>query len=213
MKKTWDKREWDWNPIDTKLAAVNSWTYDFEKVLPYLGNMRSSIQAGGAMGLWPHMMSKYFDHVYTFEAAKENFIFLDKNLKGYDNITCSNKALGKESGSCVVKLPKEEAQNAGCYYTVPDDSGDCAVVSLDDVIECHDVDLIQLDVEGRELDVLKGAERIISESFPVIMIEDKRLFHSAEIGHEVGAVSKYLSNRYGYCVVEKIHNDIIFKIK
>ena len=76
----WENRKWSWNPIDENLLRVNDWTYDFNKALPYIENKRVAIQAGGAMGMWPYLLSQQFDKVYTFEASKENYIHLEKNL-------------------------------------------------------------------------------------------------------------------------------------
>jgi FkbM family methyltransferase len=205
----WNNRKWSWNPIDKNLLSVNDWTYDFNKALPYIENKRVAIQAGGAMGLWPYLLSQHFDKVYTFEASIENYIHLEKNLKDVKNIEYCNKALGEKNTMCLTKLHDDEINNAGCYYTKESEDGNIQQVKIDDVVQ-GPVDFIQLDIEGHELSALKGAKNTIEEHWPVIMVEDKQLPHSQEIGHEVGYLEKELTSM-GYEVVARIHRDIIFK--
>jgi len=203
----WENRKWSWNPIDKNLLSANDWTYDFNKALPYIENKRVAIQAGGAMGLWPYLLSQHFDKVYTFEASNENYIHLEKNLKDVKNITHYNKALGQKNAMCSINL--NNINNAGCYYTKENADGNIQQVRIDDVVEGQ-VDFIQLDIEGHELNALKGAKNTIEKYWPVIMVEDKHLRHSNEIGHKVGHIEKALTS-IGYKVVERIHRDIIFK--
>lgn len=42
---------------------------------------------------------------------------------------------------------------------------------LDNLVLCHDIDVIKIDVEGAELGVLRGCEKIINNSRPTIMFE------------------------------------------
>ena len=215
MKVTWGDREWEWNDFDQKLLQVNDWTDDFDLALGYLPDdkRRVAIQAGGAMGLWPYQMSKHFSSVYTFEPNDGNWKCLHENLKDTPNVFMFNSGLGKTAGFCTTKLPPSEQNNAGAFYTMPSTTGVPQVV-LDEFAEDFlikgKVDLIQLDVEGRELEVLQGAAELIEASSPIIMLEEKPLPQDRETGHIVGRVEKYLTE-LGYHVVRKIHRDIIFK--
>lgn len=51
-------------------------------------------------------------------------------------------------------------------------------VRLDDVLRSHTVGLLKLDVEGFELNALKGAEETIARSRPAIYVENDRLDRS-----------------------------------
>jgi len=51
-------------------------------------------------------------------------------------------------------------------------------VRLDDVLRSHTVGLLKLDVEGFELNALRGAEDTIARSRPVIYVENDRLDRS-----------------------------------
>jgi FkbM family methyltransferase len=205
----WDNRMWSWNPIDKNLLLVNDWTYDFNAALPHIENKRTAIQAGGAMGMWPYLLSQYFDKVYTFEASTDNYVHLEKNLRDVENIIHANKALGKTNTKCTVKLHDKESENAGCYYTKDDENGQMEQITIDSFVD-EPIDFIQLDIEGNELNALYGAKETIEKYSPAIMLEDKKLPHSDEIGHKYREVEKYLLS-IDYKVVNRVHRDIIFK--
>ena len=52
---------------------------------------------------------------------------------------------------------------------------DVPCVRLDDVVARHEVGLIKIDAEGAELDVLAGAETIVSRARPVLYVENDRV--------------------------------------
>lgn len=211
MKLIENDKEWEWNNIDEKLSAVIGWLDDLELVVNYLPGdcRRTVIQAGGAMGQWPFNLAKYFERVYTFEPQPENFRCLQENTKDLANVHATNAGLGKINGFCTVKLHNGERNNAGAFYTMLSDNGIPQLV-LDDLDIEGSVDLIQLDVEGREFEVLQGAQNIIEQFSPIIMLEEKRLSQDGETGHIVGQAEQYLKN-IGYKIINKTHNDIIFK--
>lgn len=215
MKVQWQDKEWEWNDFDQKLLQVNDWTNDFNLALECLSNAkrRVAIQAGGAMGLWPYEMAKHFEKVYTFEPNEDNFRCLCENTKDLPNVVARNAGLSNTIGYCMTKLPVSEQNNAGAFYTMPTtDTNAILQLVLDEFIPSDkedQVDLIQLDVEGRELEVLQGAKNIIGKSSPVIMLEEKRLPQDRETGHVVGQVEQYLIS-LGYKAKHRIHRDIIF---
>lgn len=75
-------------------------------------------------------------------------------------------AVGAKKGRAVISIPANGAANA----TLTDVSGDCDkveidVVALDDALPADIVvDLLKIDVEGHELAVLQGAEKLIRRS-------------------------------------------------
>lgn len=212
MEINFRNKRWMWNDVDEKLLQVNVQIDDFSKALALIpsNRRRCAIQAGGAMGVWPYEISNHFQKVFTFEPNVDNFECLVRNIADKSNIIATNAGLSDTRGFCTTKLHDSEINNAGAYYTLPASKGVPQLI-LDEIIT-ESVDFIQLDVEGRELQVLRGAKNVIKDSYPVIMVEEKPLPQDVEIGHIVGETEAYLLS-LGYKVVHRVHRDIIFKHK
>lgn len=139
------------------------------------------------------ILSSYCRKVYAFEPNKENFrasqitIALndlrDRNVslkwaalgggKGiaYLGIKSEGSALG--GGSSITKVKFEECTLGGGGY-VTKEGEDLQWVSmekLDDHVMPNKVRVIHLDVEGYEMQVLKGAQRLIHHYSPVLILE------------------------------------------
>jgi len=211
---------WKWNPLDQKLLQVNDWIADLHVALEYVPAHRRgvAIQAGGAMGMWPYVLSHEFDEVHTFEPDAGNYDCLRKNVADRPNVKHAQAALGLYEGFVRVELPSSEKNNAGAFYTMPAKEGVGAEqipqYSIDMLVEEGDipcrVDFIQLDVEGREMCVLAGAIDTIERDAPVIMLEDKPLPQDAKTGHKFGEVERWLTQEMGYRVIARVHRDIVF---
>lgn len=103
----------------------------------------------------------------TFELLHEN-----KELNQLDNLQINAYALGKEVGKGIIY---EEMQNrGGASMTIKRSENpgiSIEVKRLDDLVLSRRVDLIKIDVEGQELDVLKGGEALIRKDLPVLIVE------------------------------------------
>lgn len=114
--------------------------------------------------------------VYSFEPQLEIFHQLKKNLElnGVTVLGCFNKAVGNKIGRGKIIYNGQVENNTGATRIDYDDSGSFDVISLDDFIENHPqdrIDLIKIDVEGFELKVLEGMKKIIKKHNPYIWIE------------------------------------------
>ena len=134
------------------------------------------VDAGAHYGFYSIMCSKLVGPkgmVLAFEPERWNFAFLLANLKMNNtrNVKAYNFALGSVNGH--VKLYRSE-HTLG-HSTVAT-SGNWSLVTvrrLDAVIEDvgpDRIDLIKIDVEGAELDVLKGAVGILRKFTPRLTI-------------------------------------------
>lgn len=152
--------------------------------------------------MWPVMLATFFDRVFTFEPEALNHRALEINIKGIPGIVSRNCALGREPGSAVLQRDRSEEGNAGAWYTV--ENGPLLVIAVDQE-QLSACDLIQLDVEGSEEDVLRGAEDTIRRYRPVVVIEEKALPHAPAPG---GA--RALLGELGYREAFRIHRDVVF---
>lgn len=214
-----ENEKWLWPKRDTKLKAVNDWVGDLNSVIVIMmqhkREMRLAIQAGGACGIWPRALAKHFELVYTYEPDKLNYWCLHMNCaKEPVKIRPVNAALGEREGHVNVMLDKSEQGNVGAYYTMDAVPGIGSSVPrlLIDKEPLPFCDLICLDIEGREVEALRGAHKTIERFKPFIMIEEKPLPQMGmgkHVNHSVGEATEWLEKVHKYKVVEKVHRDVI----
>lgn len=175
---------------------------DIDRVLPYVKNFTTCIQAGGNVGIWPKILSTHFGEVHTFEPDPENYACLLKNLEFVENVVTYNQCLSDKNEAISVSPPDEAHQfNCGALQVV---EGGTSAIVIDDLK--LDLGLIYLDIEGYELRALQGARQTIEKYRPVIAFEDKPL--PFMYGKKVGDVEKWLAH-FEYKVAERIHRDVI----
>lgn len=118
--------------------------------------------------------------VYAFEPDPDNFRLLQENitLNNLDNVVIAiSQAVGdrnKKSNLYKSRL------NYGDHMIDPDQiqyadvhtlAGSVDTVTLDSVLANQKIKLIKIDVQGSEVRVLQGAQQIIREQHPVIVME------------------------------------------
>jgi FkbM family methyltransferase len=185
-----------WPASDKSAAAVLfSQAGDVEKVYPYVKKFDAVVQAGGNCGLWPRGLGKRFKTVYTFEPDPVNFRCLCANAPD-EHIFKFNAALGYERGPVALNLRPD---NVGAHSVRG--AGNIPVIRIDD-LALRECDLIYLDVEGFEMQVLRGAEGTLAHR-PVLVVEDKGAGGSAK-----GELLQWLSSK-GYEVVERFAHDFV----
>jgi FkbM family methyltransferase len=129
---------------------------------------RVVFQAGGHVGLWPMRLARAFKTVYTFEPTPATYLCLKRNTVNTRNIVHMGSALGATVG--VAKM--RPTQSVGTwrvddkegYFEVPQTTIDAA--------QCREVDAIVLDIEGFEVEALKGAAETIAACHPIILVEE-----------------------------------------
>lgn len=130
--------------------------------------------------------------VIAFEPSDEAYPLLLKNIETNKvSVDARNKGLGAKPA--CARLAEGETGNAGSR-SLREGEGDIEIVRLDDEVESAMA--IKMDVEGMELSVLQGAQKLIEKSHPVILFEmnlsQMRLYHATP-----RAVQTFLESR-GY---------------
>jgi FkbM family methyltransferase len=148
---------------------------------------RTCIQAGGALGMYPRLLSDKFEKVISFEPDPDSFDVLKLNTEAKNNIITVNAALGAKDGTAYLDMSCED--NVGMHTIIPsNEHHNVSMLALDN-LKLENVDFIQLDIEGYEYQALLGAVELIDNWKPVI---------SCERGNE--EIHGLLS-RFGYKIV------------
>jgi FkbM family methyltransferase len=209
-------RQWVWPAYDTELMRVFDFVQDVGKIMRHVPIERARagvcIQAGGACGVWPLAFAHYFDMVLTYEPEPLNFECLLCNTAHESKVVAKQAALGSVAGFGYLNLAATDKNNCGCHYigTAQDATQRTVqMVTIDaDAAAFDDIVLIQLDVEGHELQALRGAAATIARCRPVIVIEEKKLPHMT--GSYVAA-RQWLEQTFGYKQVAECHRDVVLK--
>ena len=170
-----------------------------------------SIDIGANLGLFTHFMSKSSKHVFAFEPNPYPL----KNLKHLveKNVTVLPIALGNTNGPTEIRIPHHEngwSSNGASLAPKTEEPGKLINIQCRklDNLNIENVGLIKIDVEGFEIEVLKGARETLLKNKPAMIIENEA-FHTndtnqlflimAELGYE-----KFICNSKGE--LEKINN-------
>ena len=139
------------------------------------------VDVGANIGILSFYMSLYTDNkIYAFEATKDNYLILKKNIEVNNlNVIPINKALGNKSGTKSFTydikngsngsfLPKNNPEELSDKYVKVD------VITLDEFVEqekIDKIDVLKMDVEGFETEVIEGAKNTIEKFSPDVITE------------------------------------------
>ncbi|MHA1539281.1 MAG: FkbM family methyltransferase [Alphaproteobacteria bacterium] len=134
--------------------------------------------------------------IYPFEPHPTSISLFRRNID-LNKITCVDPSfLGLAVGEKQSKLRFENHMtgNLGLASFTPDPKGNLPVCCLDDVIDFK-VDFIKIDIEGMELEVLRGARKTIAKYKPQMMLEIK---------HNHDAAFLKIMDEMGYQIIHQI---------
>ena len=149
--------------------------------------MKTVIDVGAWCGTWSKAIEPFAKKVIAFEPDKTHFECLQRNC--IINCTPRMEAVGSQLQE--VSLTEDNFTQAKRV----NERGNIRMITLDH-IAYEDVDMIKIDVEGYEMEVLKGAIKTL-ESVQYLMIELNN------------NTKKYGSNNIA---VEKFIGDLGFKV-
>ena len=190
---------WVWPTEDEGAweGPVSDWEESHKKTILQLcpqDKRRVAIQAGGNCGLYPVLLSKIFETVYTFEPDPENFKFLVENCKKHmcTNVFAINAAFGATDRT--VEMVRHTNLNVGMHQVNDAVEGSVAMIRLDCInLDFDLIDLIWFDIEGYEWYALNGCEGILKQTQPVFGLEradQKCIDYLAGYGYNMAVLSK-----------------------
>lgn len=148
------------------------------RLIQHLINRGTAIDVGANKGVYSLVMSRYADRVIAIEPNKD----LHEQLSALPaNCEVIYSAVGEKHSQETLYIPiGNKGQNRPNVASLIDDDQDGAetekreveVRVLNEIAQsAEDVQLIKIDVEGTELDVLKGSEEILKKHKPVLIVE------------------------------------------
>lgn len=142
-------------------------------------NRGNAIDVGSNQGLYSYRMAKLFSKVYAFEINDS----LTAALAAYNpgNIEIINTGLSSTAGEGILYIPVLNGLPlTGWASLAPNNCPDTKIHNEKPVKFCpldkfniQAVSFIKIDVEGHELEVLKGAVETLARSRPILLIEIK----------------------------------------
>ena len=164
-----------------------------------LKNKGVFLDIGANIGLYSLYVSYYFPEikVLSFEPLNSAHAILTENIKlnEFKNIEIFNYALGSKRENLYIN--EHEYERGSSFITTEPTNEEISLFSLDEIYEditSEKISAIKIDVEGFELEVLKGGENIIFKKHrPIIIIEcsDLRNYYKATKDDIFEYVSNY----------------------
>jgi len=114
------------------------------------------LDIGAWCGTWSAEFAPYCKKIYAIEPDQTHFECLLKNLSSFDNIELLDYAVGDTETS--VSLTDDNFTQARRIYSV----GNILMKTVDS-FQFNSVDLIKIDVEGFEMNVLRGAKDTLKD--------------------------------------------------
>lgn len=202
---------WPWDRFKGSAAQLK-WSFRDLRNLDVAISMctlrRTVVQAGGNLGIFPKRLAECFETVLTFEPDPKLCRILKHNAPE-PNITVTTAALGDAYDSVGVATCRRDGSNRPVHegLTHIAGGGDIPQVRVDD-LRLKDCDLLYLDIEGYELNALRGAELTIDRCRPVIGVEVNR--NISYYGATAEELRGWLRRR-GYSLRYSCNSDEIYR--
>lgn len=177
-----------------------------EEDIEFIKN-KDIIDAGAFTGDTSIPLSQITDsNVYAFEPFEESFELLKLNIdkNNIQNIVPVNKSLGNINGSRTLYLSEDNIQGVTSNPNIRKYDMELKVqeTTIDSFVDEHklDVGYITVDIEGAELDLLKGAINTIKSQKPILCIS---IYHKVSDYFEIIPWISNLNLNYEFEIVKE----------
>lgn len=129
---------------------------------------------GANKGSYLYWMSRWAGQVVAFEPQSGLSDYLKQACRALnlDNTTIVQAGVSSRSGTMDLYLPSPNSPEASLIRHGDAPATLISVVTLDEYFSASKpISLLKIDVEGAELDVLKGAEKILRRDHPTLVFE------------------------------------------
>lgn len=177
--------------------------FDFLGTLKPTVGQGTVIDIGANIGNHALYFSHRFKQVVAFEPHPLTYRLLTFNTECVENITAIDQGLGEQAGSLTLT---EDALNMGASSLVVEKGAGAEQTTIDidtldnAVADIRHIEMIKVDVEGFEINVLKGGVKTIEKHQPIIVLEQ----HASEFIDGSSPSLVFLAERgYRFCWHQK----------
>jgi FkbM family methyltransferase len=156
-----------------KSRALNLLDEELKCLPDIIGRSGVAVDVGANIGLYSYQLSQLCDRVVAFEPNPMNCqIIQGCELVGVD-VYCV--ALSSGSGSGELQVPVVNGQELSGHAGLNREFEESKTLTVPlhqlDEFSLQNVSFMKIDVEGHELEVLKGSRRTIERNRPIILCE------------------------------------------
>jgi FkbM family methyltransferase len=182
--KKWQSRPaiWAFDDLSHKITCFGileeqALTLIRQKFLPEDSPQKDTLlDVGANIGNHAVFFADKFKKVVCFEPEERNFSLLKVNTSAHQNIECFNMGVSATPGFGVMINGDRTNSGKGQISEITGEQYSTHHIEICsiDTFGCLDesvIDVLKLDVEGHELQVLKGAQTSIAKDKPIILFE------------------------------------------
>jgi FkbM family methyltransferase len=113
-----------------------------------------------------------FENYFAFEPDVDNYNLLQEFISRNNLTNIFSLKLATWNENAILKFQKSGGNNSGAHLTSQSSNNleKVLAVKLDDLLSRHKIDLIKMDIEGAEIESLKGLIEIITTYKPYLAI-------------------------------------------
>jgi FkbM family methyltransferase len=194
--------------------------YVFDHLMAFLGPGKTFLDVGSNIGVFAIHAAKRGTDVIAIEARSSNSALLLENARrNRVSIELHPLAVSDRRGYAVLDVASEN-ENAAIRRHEAACLGDqiVALTLLDEIVDERHIDAMKIDVEGHEYRALRGAEKMLSKSRPVIVSEYSPDYQQVGSGVSGATYLRFLQS-FGYRasvldrsgVVTPVNSDSLFE--
>jgi len=201
--------DWHWPVDNDNLIPIGK---EYQKkyrdaILKFLKDnnckFRNCCDVGAHTGIWSIDFIEHFKWVYAFEPIKELRSCYEKNITK-KNYTLYPFGLGNSNEDILFLYNPE---NSGGTQVNSQGNYKASIKRLDE-LSLQNIDYIKIDAEAYELEILKGATKLLTEQSPIIHLEMK-LDTLSRFNLSKNDIRQWLAN-FNYKQALKIANEFVF---
>lgn len=146
-----------------------------------------AVDLGANIGYFTILMAKLANKVYAFEPSDTTRAILERNviMNHCKNVLVSRKAISSSKG--IAELYGTKALS-GANSLISNGSKSMQRVetdTLDNLIKDHNISLIKMDIEGNELEAIKGAKDTLSRCRNLVVEYNPTILKQTKTGSQL----------------------------